>query len=227
MNHAISLAEEQALLEEAERIQKEYEQRLIDASIAAVKRSIAESERIASLIAASQSAEASWLESSIAAAKQNKYDKLTIYGWTTQDEYTWVAPPGLSQIRTAICLKATSYIGILPYVWGGTSLENGADCSGFLKQIYRLYGIDLPRNSHAQGRTGTWVNSFEEARPGDIIYYTGSINGGIGHVGIFLGFTEEHHIPLMVHCPQAGEFVKVSRADYRPDLGGIRNVIGD
>lgn len=66
-----------------------------------------------------------------------------------------------------------------PYVWGGTSLTNGADCSGFVQSVYANFGIGMPRTSRAMRGAGTEV-SYSEAVPGDVICYE-------GHVGIYIG----------------------------------------
>ena len=66
-----------------------------------------------------------------------------------------------------------------PYVWGGTSLTEGADCSGFVQSVYAQFGIDLPRTTWDQEYAGTGI-SYEEALPGDLILYE-------GHVGIYMG----------------------------------------
>lgn len=78
----------------------------------------------------------------------------------------------------AVVDYAKQFIGN-PYVWGGTSLTNGADCSGFVQSVYRHFGFSLPRTSTAQRSAGRAV-SYSEARPGDIICYQ-------GHVGIYAG----------------------------------------
>lgn len=78
----------------------------------------------------------------------------------------------------AVVDYACQFIGN-PYVWGGTSLTNGADCSGFVQQVYAYFGISLPRTSYEQRAVGTAV-SYDEAVPGDIICYD-------GHVGIYAG----------------------------------------
>lgn len=78
----------------------------------------------------------------------------------------------------AVVDYACQFIGN-PYVWGGTSLTNGADCSGFVQSVYAHFGISLPRTSGEQRSAGTGV-SYSEAMPGDIICYD-------GHVGIYMG----------------------------------------
>lgn len=78
----------------------------------------------------------------------------------------------------AVVDYACQFIGN-PYVWGGTSLTNGADCSGFVQSVYAHFGISLPRTSGEQRSAGVGV-SYSEALPGDIICYD-------GHVGIYMG----------------------------------------
>lgn len=80
--------------------------------------------------------------------------------------------------RQAVVDYACQFIGN-PYVWGGTSLTNGADCSGFVQSVYAHFGVSLPRTSSAQRSAGYEV-SYPEAQPGDIICYN-------GHVGIYVG----------------------------------------
>ena len=78
----------------------------------------------------------------------------------------------------AIVDYACQFIGN-PYVWGGTSLTNGADCSGFVQSVYKHFGVSLPRTSGQMRGAGTGV-SYSEAIPGDVICYD-------GHVGIYMG----------------------------------------
>nr|WP_317283652.1 C40 family peptidase [uncultured Sellimonas sp.] len=78
----------------------------------------------------------------------------------------------------AVVDYASQFIGN-PYVWGGTSLTNGADCSGFVQSVYAHFGFSLPRTSYAQRSAGYEV-SYSQAQPGDIICYN-------GHVGIYAG----------------------------------------
>lgn len=78
----------------------------------------------------------------------------------------------------AIVDFACQFIGN-PYVWGGTSLTNGADCSGFVQSVFAHFGISLPRTTRDLVSVGTPV-SYDEAIPGDIILYS-------GHVGIYMG----------------------------------------
>lgn len=95
---------------------------------------------------------------------------------------------------------ACKFIGN-PYVAGGTSLTNGADCSGFVMAVYQAFGISLPRSSYAQAGVGTAV-SYSEAKPGDIIYYG-------GHVGIYIGNGQ------IVHASTERTGIKITSATYR------------
>lgn len=78
----------------------------------------------------------------------------------------------------AVVDYAMQFVGN-PYAWGGTSLTNGADCSGFVQSVYANFGIGMPRTSRAMRGAGTEV-SYSEAVPGDVICYE-------GHVGIYIG----------------------------------------
>ena len=95
---------------------------------------------------------------------------------------------------------ACKYIGC-PYVAGGTSLTNGADCSGFVMAVYQAFGYSLPRSSYAQSGAGRGV-SYSEAQPGDIIYYG-------GHVGIYIGNGQ------IVHASTERSGIKITSATYR------------
>lgn len=80
--------------------------------------------------------------------------------------------------RQAVADFAVQFVGN-PYVWGGTSLTGGADCSGFTQSVYANFGVSLPRTSYEQQNAGTEV-SYADAQPGDLICYG-------GHVAIYIG----------------------------------------
>lgn len=104
---------------------------------------------------------------------------------------------------------ACQYIGY-PYVAGGTSLTNGADCSGFTMAVFREFGISLPRSSYAQSGVGRAV-SYAEAQPGDIIYYG-------GHVGIYIGNGQ------IVHASTERTGIKITAATYR-SIVTVRRIV--
>ena len=85
--------------------------------------------------------------------------------------------------RQAVADFAVQFVGN-PYVWGGTSLTDGADCSGFVQQIYKQYGYDLPRVAEDQSQCGTKI-PVEDAQPGDLIFY--AKEGHIYHVVMYAG----------------------------------------
>lgn len=87
------------------------------------------------------------------------------------------------EVRQSIIEYASQFVGN-PYVWGGTSLTDGADCSGFVQQIYKAYGYALPRVAADQSQYGTQI-AIEDAQPGDLIFY--AENGYVYHVAMYAG----------------------------------------
>jgi cell wall-associated NlpC family hydrolase len=88
-----------------------------------------------------------------------------------------------SSLRSKIVSYALKFEGN-PYVWGGTSLTYGTDCSGFTQSVYRQFGIRIPRNSRSQASSGSRV-SLSNIKSGDLIFY--SKNGRINHVALYIG----------------------------------------
>lgn len=111
---------------------------------------------------------------------------------------------GVSDVRVDLVNYALQFVGN-PYVWGGTSLTRGADCSGFVLSIYSKYGISLPHSSRAQANYGTRV-STSELQPGDLLFYG---SGGISHVAIYIGGGQ------IVHASTETTGIIVSNAFYR------------
>lgn len=85
----------------------------------------------------------------------------------------------LEEARKEMINYAKDYVGN-PYVWGGTSLTDGVDCSGFTQAIYKKYGVDLPHNSLAQREAGITIEGLGNAKPGDLICFK-------GHVALYAG----------------------------------------
>ena len=105
---------------------------------------------------------------------------------------------------------ATQFVGN-PYVWGGTSLTNGADCSGFVQSVYANFGVSLPRTSYEQQNAGTEV-SYADAQPGDLICYG-------GHVAIYMGNGQ------IVHASNSRDGIKISdNAAYRT-ITSVRRLV--
>lgn len=112
---------------------------------------------------------------------------------------------GVSDVRASVVSYALQFVGNR-YVWGGTSLEKGVDCSGFTMRILGKYGISLPHSSKAQPSYGTKI-SASEAKPGDLFFY-GS-GRSISHVAIYIGNGQ------IVHASNKRDGIKVSNAFYR------------
>ena len=110
--------------------------------------------------------------------------------------------------KYSLVQKALSYVGGR-YVWGGTSLTNGVDCSGFTMQIMAQYGVYLPHSSRGQAGYGRSV-STSELQPGDLIFY-GS-GSSISHVAIYIGNGQ------IVHASNSRDGIKVSNAFYRTPI---------
>ena len=123
----------------------------------------------------------------------------------------------VSTLRTNIKNTALKYIGGA-YVWGGNTLGSGVDCSGFVQQIYKLYGVSLPRVSKEQAKQGTAVSSSNK-KVGDLIFYANS-SGVVDHVAIYIGNNQ------VVHAASTKTGIKISNYDYRTPHS-IRNVLGN
>jgi cell wall-associated NlpC family hydrolase len=112
---------------------------------------------------------------------------------------------GVSDVRVDLVSYATQFVGN-PYVWGGTSLTRGADCSGFVLAVFSKYGISLPHSSSGQSGYGTKI-SASQAQPGDLFFYG---NGKrINHVAIYIGNGQ------VVHASSPKSGIKISSAYYR------------
>ena len=104
----------------------------------------------------------------------------------------------------SVASYALQFVGN-PYVYGGSSLTNGTDCSGFTMSVYANFGISLPHSSGAQRGCGYDVGGLANAQPGDLVCYS-------GHVGLYIGGGQ------IVHASTAATGIKVSNADYRSVL---------
>lgn len=105
--------------------------------------------------------------------------------------------------------EATNYLG-LKYVWGGNSLTNGVDCSGFTQQIYKKFGVSLPHHAADQAKMGTKITSKKNLQAGDLVFF-GSKNN-ITHVGIYGGDGK------FIESPHTGASVRVSKLSSRKDF---------
>lgn len=122
-----------------------------------------------------------------------------------------------ASLRSQIVNYAMQFLGN-PYVWGGTSLTKGADCSGFTMQVMKHFGISLPHYSGDQAKRGTRIKSGD-MRPGDLIFY-GNSRGTINHVAMYIGNGQ------IIHAASRRSGIKISTWNYRTPIR-IVNVIGD
>lgn len=144
--------------------------------------------------------------------EEESSDEEDYYEEESDDSYEEESSSGASYSGAgqAVADYACQFVGN-PYVWGGSSLTNGADCSGFIMSVYAKFGVSLPHSSAAMRSCGTGV-SYSEAMPGDIICYS-------GHVAIYLGGGS------IVHASNERDGIKISgNAAYRTILS-VRRVI--
>ena len=131
---------------------------------------------------------------------KNSADKSGSKSYNSAGSYTTQS----SSIGSAVASFATQFVGN-PYVYGGSSLTNGTDCSGFVMSVYANFGVSLPHSSGADRSVGAAVDGLANAQPGDIVCYS-------GHVGIYIGGGQ------IVHASTAKTGIKISDASYRQVL---------
>ncbi len=119
---------------------------------------------------------------------------------------------GVTDVRIAICDFAKQYVGNR-YVWGGTSLTKGADCSGFTMAVYQNFGVSLPHSSRAQANCGTKI-SVSDVKPGDLIFYGSGKR--INHVAMYIGGGR------VVHASNSRTGITISNMYYRSPVSAAR-----
>ena len=122
-----------------------------------------------------------------------------------------------ASLRSRIVNYAMKFLGN-PYVWGGTSLTKGADCSGFTMSVMKNFGISLPHYSGSQANSGKRIKS-SQMKPGDLIFY-GSSRGRINHVAMYIGNGQ------IIHAASRRSGIKISTWNYRTPVC-IVDVIGN
>lgn len=191
-NTAITLEEEQAKLEEEARRAREAEEaaRIAEEARRAEREAAAERDRQAAEAERAQQQEA-----------QQAY------------ENTVTESDSASAMRNAVVAYALQFVGN-PYVYGGTSLTHGTDCSGFTLSVYAHFGYGLNRVSADQAYNGVEV-SIDSLLPGDLLFYS---NGGrgIGHVALYIGNGQ------VVHASTPATGIKISDYMYRTPITARR-----
>ena len=119
---------------------------------------------------------------------------------------------GVSDVRVDLCQYAKQFLGN-PYVWGGTSLTSGADCSGFVLSVFNKYGVTLPHSSQAQSKMGSTI-SASELKAGDLIFY--AKGGSINHVAIYIGGGQ------VIHASNPKTGIRISNYNYRTPAKMVR-----
>jgi len=110
---------------------------------------------------------------------------------------------GQGDLRGELVKTARSFLGI-PYRWGGTTIENGFDCSGLTMVCYRLNGLNLPRVSRNQFQSGKWVPKAQ-LRPGDLVFFATKGGKRVTHVGTYIGAGK------FIHAPRTGKTVRIEK----------------
>lgn len=114
-------------------------------------------------------------------------------------------PPAGEGLRQMLVTTAAGFLGI-PYRWGGESAATGFDCSGLAMTVYKMNGLNLPRNSREQFGLGSPVDR-EELRPGDLVFFATNGDGEVSHVGIYVGDRN------FIHAPKPGEVIRQASLD--------------
>jgi len=109
-------------------------------------------------------------------------------------------------LRAELVKTARSFLGVA-YRWGGTDCENGFDCSGLTMVCYRLNGLNLPRVSRNQFKSGRWIPK-SKLQPGDLVFF--ATNGGkrVSHVGMYIGDNR------FIHAPRTGKTVRIEKLSH-------------
>ena len=147
-----------------------------------------------------------------------KYNGATRYVSTSylssKKPSTSISTSSSSATGSSVAQYALQFVGN-PYKWGGTSLTNGADCSGFTMSVYAHFGYSLPHSSTSQRSSGTAV-SWSNKKAGDLICY--EVQNGSGHVGIYIGDNQ------VDHAGSEPKGIHISKADYR-SVNCVRRIV--
>ncbi|RJF98891.1 C40 family peptidase [Noviherbaspirillum saxi] len=126
---------------------------------------------------------------------------------------------GLTSRASELALQAMSMIGIR-YKYGGTAPENGLDCSGLVRYVFRqALGTELPRTSEEISRVGQTIDTAD-LQPGDLVFYN-TLRRGFSHVGIYLGDNK------FIHAPSAGGQVRIESMNinyWKSRFNGARRI---
>ncbi len=120
---------------------------------------------------------------------------------------------GVSDVRVELVEYAKQFLGN-PYVYGGTSLTKGADCSGFVLSVFKKFGVSLSHHSGSQANAGTKI-AAGDLQPGDLVFY-GNSRGTINHVAIYIGGGQ------VIHASSPTTGIKISKYNYRTPVKCVK-----
>ena len=226
---ATQQADEQAVADTAAQAQAEY-QEYLDAQAAADAQAQAEADAAAQAQAAAEQAAAEQAAAEQAAAEQAAAEQAAAEQAAAEqaaaeqaaaeqaaaeqaasEDTSYTDTSASSSLGQEIANYALQFVGN-PYVWGGTSLTNGADCSGFTQSVFANFGIGIPRTAASQSGSGTPV-SLDSLQAGDLIFYG---DGGISHVALYIGGGQ------VVHASSSTTGIIVSSYNYRTPVSASR-----
>lgn len=163
--------------------------------------------------------EGDWLKIAINSTYGYISKEFTVQGYYLVEAMPWSSISNYSETRQALFDYAEQFIGT-KYVFGGTDLWGGIDCSSYVQQCFKnAIGIQLPRTSRQQATVGTQI-TLAEAKPGDLLFYADEA-GVIDHVAMYLGDGK------ILHSAQSLGQVIISKYNYATEPVQVRNIIGD
>lgn len=120
---------------------------------------------------------------------------------------------GVSDVRVEVVEYAKQFLGN-PYVWGGSSLTKGTDCSGFTMSIYKKFGVRLSHHAATQANEGTKI-SASDLQPGDLVFYADS-RGNIDHVALYIGGGQ------VIHASSPTTGIRINKYNYRTPVKYVK-----
>ena len=211
---ATQQADEQAVYDTAAQAQAEYQEYLnaqAAADAQAQQEANASAQAQADAEAAAQAAADAAAQAEADAAASAGTEDTSADSSGSEESYEDTSSSS-STLGQEIVNFAVQFVGN-PYVWGGTSLTNGADCSGFTQSVFANFGISIPRTAAAQSGSGTPVD-LGSIQAGDLLFYSGG--SGIGHVTIYMGNGQ------VVHASNSNTGIIISDYGYRTPVSARR-----
>lgn len=160
-----------------------------------------------------------WLEVAINSTTGYISSEFTDLGYYLTEGVAWSPLDDTTETRRNLVNYGMQFLGT-PYKYGGMSLTQGIDCSGFTQEVYKTANVSLHRESYNQKTQGVYVNSIHEAKPGDLLFYTDQ-NGQVNHVAIYIGSNQ------ILHACESRGGVTITTYNYSTEPAYIKDVIQD